>query len=78
MLEAKKAKKQKLEQEQLAAEFQVYPERFTQPVVMKTEAEQKMDTAFSLLKYRLHQDNPTPQDKLRDALDNLRLKAEGL
>lgn len=76
MLEAKKLKKIKLEQEQLLAEFSVYPERFTIPI--KTEAEQKLDAAFEQVKLKLHAANPTQHAKLEQAFMEIERKAQGM
>lgn len=76
MLEAKAAKKKRLEQEQLAAEFQVHPERF-QPAVMKPENEIKMDKAFSELRDKIRAESvrESPMDR---AIRHLEEKSKGL
>lgn len=71
MQEAKRLKKLRLEQQQLAAEFQVYPERFLEPIIVKPENEIKMDEAFQQLKDKLHKEHPTPQDKLSEVIQKL-------
>ena len=74
MLEAKERKKKHLEQARLAAEFQVYPERFIAPVV-KSEAEVKLDKAFAQIQIRL---GTGPISETQKALDHLKDKTQGL
>lgn len=83
MLEAKARKKAALEQKRLRDEFITNPDRFIdpltqQPVVIKTEAEQKMDAAFVELQAKLRAEHPTPQDKLQQAFTDIARKATGL
>lgn len=67
MQDAKKRKKQRLEQEQLEAEFLTTPESFNipnlPPIIVKTESEQKLDAAFSQLQAKLHAQVQRLQDK---------------
>lgn len=72
MMEAKRQKKTALEQAQLRAEFEAHPERYKAelpPVIVKTDAELKMDAAFQLLKAKLHQEKPeSPAERAIRAL----------
>ncbi len=76
MLEAKARKQKHLEQVRLAAEFQVHPERFIEPV--KTQAEQKMDIAFNQLKTKLLIEQPGYKDQLERAIQHLHDKTQGI
>lgn len=75
MLEAKARKQKQLEQERLAAEFQVHPERFQEPSV-KPDNEVKMDQAFHQLQIKLG--TAKPVDQVQSALDHLNQKLAGL
>jgi hypothetical protein len=75
MQEAKRRKKLKLEQEQLAAEFKTHPERFVDPHV-KSEMEQKIDQAFMEIRIKLG--TVKPVDKIQKAFDNITKNSEGL
>lgn len=80
MLEAKKFKKQRLEQEQLAAEFEAHPERFNQPqpIIVKSDAELKMDAAFSQLQAKLGTQRDLHREALEKVFNEMAKKAEGL
>lgn len=74
MQDAKALKRKKLEQERLAAEFQVHPERFEEPY-QKAEHEVKLDQAFTQLQIKL---GTCPPNKVQAALDHLTRKIDGV
>lgn len=78
MLEAKKLKKQKIEQEQLQAEFQIYPERFLPPIVIKSSSDIKMDKAFEDLKQKLVQERQSKESSLDKAIRHIEEKQQGI
>lgn len=64
MQEAKANKKLALEQQQLHAEFEANPLAYLgPPPIIKTEAEQKLDAAFSQLKEKLNSQIARLQEK---------------
>ena len=78
MMEAKRLKKLALEQKQLHAEFEAHPELYAQPVIIKTEAEQRLDIAFNELKEKMHKEHPTQKDLMEQAFNDIARKAAGL
>ena len=77
MLEFKRLKKLELERKQLHDQFGDLPP--PPNIVVKTEAEQKMDAAFEQLRAKLMpKPDTTKQDKLREAIDKIREQSQGL
>lgn len=76
MLEAKERKKKALDQKRLHNEFgdiSLPPQ-----IVIKSASEQKMDAAFVELQAKLRAANPTPEDKIQKAFEDIARKAQGL
>lgn len=78
MQEAKALKKKALEQAQLHAEFLSYPERFVEPVIVKSEAEIKMDTAFLQLKEKLYRERGIQQERIQGAIRKIEEQSQGI
>jgi arsenate reductase-like glutaredoxin family protein len=69
MQEAKRRKQQRIEQEQLMAEFMAHPDTFNQRPI--TEEDMKMDAAFQQLSQKLI------PNKIEEQIQRLREQADG-
>ena len=80
MLEAKERKRKALEQKRLRDEFIIHESEYQTPigpVIVKTEAEQKMDIAFQQVKDKLHKEHPTKQDLIQQEIQRLQNLTQG-
>ena len=78
MKEAKERKKAYLEQQRLEAEFMANPPPPNITVVVKTDAEIKMDRAFSLLQEKLRLENQSKQDQIASAIKRITDQSQGI
>lgn len=77
MQEAKRRKKKALEQKRIHDEFGDIP--LPPQIVIKSEAEQRLDAAFNELKQKLNANRPlTDKERIEKAFNDIEHKAQGL